>query len=169
MVPWICFRLRMQGDMGFKTHYFSSKPDDPAPLSASTSRRVRFEEVDALGMVWHGRYPSYLEDGRIAFGDGYGLTYQSFRKNSVIAPVVQMHLDYLTPLRFDDIIEIETTLYWSEALRLNFVYRISGPEGQLVARGYTVQLFTDPGGELLIVAPSWLQEFRQKWQDGGFV
>ena len=55
--------------MGYQKVYFKRNPQDPAPLVVGIDRRVRFEEVDALGMVWHGRYPSYFEDGRIAFGD----------------------------------------------------------------------------------------------------
>ena len=49
------------------SNYFPEEGDMPKPLVAEVKRRVRFEEIDLLGMVWHGRYPSYFEDGRIAF------------------------------------------------------------------------------------------------------
>jgi len=52
--------------------YFPSTPDAPPPLVAQVNRKVRFEEVDTLGIVWHGRYPSYIEDGRTAFGEKFG-------------------------------------------------------------------------------------------------
>ena len=38
----------------------------PLPLTCTVPREVRFEEVDALNVVWHGRYPSYFEDARVA-------------------------------------------------------------------------------------------------------
>jgi len=152
--------------MGFQKQYFPEHAGAPAPLVAETSRRVRFEEVDLLGMVWHGRYPSFLEEGRTAAGDKFGCTYQSFTDNQVMAPLVQMHLDYLTPLRFDEIMRIETTMHWSEAMRLNYSYRIFGPEEKLVTRGYTVQLITNFSGDLLLTPPDWLQEFKDKWQQG---
>lgn len=136
------------------------------PLVATTQRRVRFEEIDVLGMVWHGRYASYFEDGRIAFGDTFGLTYQAFMEHKTVAPVVQMHLDYKLPLRFDDIITIETSLFWSDSVRLNFSYAISTKKGDIAASGYTVQLLTEPDGAIMLVAPDWLEAFKEKWREG---
>jgi acyl-CoA thioester hydrolase len=152
--------------MGFSRHYFPSRLGAPPPLTATVSRRVRFEEVDLLGIVWHGRYASFIEDGRIAFGDRYGLSYQQFIQHAVAAPIVQMHLDYQAPLRFDETMDIEINLHWNEALRLDFSYRIRGPAGRAVARGYTVQLLTDPEGNLLLIPPAWIQEFRHEWRQG---
>ena len=36
---------------------------------------VRFNEADPLGIVWHGHYIRYFEDGREDFGKKYGLAY----------------------------------------------------------------------------------------------
>lgn len=150
--------------MGFAKEYFAQEDSAPAPLIAVSERRVRFEEVDVLGMVWHGRFPSYLEDGRIAFGDKYGLNYHSFQENNTVAPVVQMHLDYKVPIRFDEILRIKTLLHWTQAARLNFSYMIYNGHGDLAASGYTVQLFTDQEGTILLYAPEWIQDFQSKWQ-----
>ena len=152
--------------MGFAKQYFRRQESDPAPLIAEAKRRVRFEDIDALGMVWHGRFPSYLEDGRIAFGDKYGLSYHTFRENNTVAPVVQMHLDYKHPLRFDENIIIESALHWADAARLNYSYAIYNQDGMLAASGYTVQLMTEPDGTVLLVAPDWLNDFKRKWRDG---
>ena len=38
------------------------------PLTASKEFDVRFSEVDAMNVVWHGAYPLYFEDAREAFG-----------------------------------------------------------------------------------------------------
>lgn len=152
--------------MGFPRSYFERQTGDPAPLIVSCERRVRFEEIDVLGMVWHGRYASYFEDGRIAFGDSYGLSYQSFSENKTMAPVVQLHLDFKLPLRFDEKITIETSLFWSDSVRLNFAYSIMSQAGHLAASGYTVQLLTDPAGAVLLVAPDWLETFKIKWREG---
>jgi len=130
-----------------------------------TTRRVRFEEVDALGIVWHGRYSSYLEDGRIAFGDRFHLGYLDMKRESVAAPIVQLHLDFFAPLYFDQTFEIETVLHWSESLRFNFSYRIFLGE-KILAAGYTVQLLTDLSGNLLFIPPQFIADFRQRWQQG---
>ena len=47
----------------------------PTTLTASVIIRVRFNETDPLGIVWHGNYIKYFEEGREAFGRKYGLSY----------------------------------------------------------------------------------------------
>ncbi len=152
--------------MGSKKKYFDVEKDAPPPLVVRTERRVRFEEVDVLGMVWHGRYPSYFEDGRIAFGDKYGMSYQKFIEEKTVAPVVQMHFDYKQPLRFDETFVIETALHWAEAARLNFTYKLFNSKSELVASGYSVQLFTNSDGEMLLFTPQWLKDFQRNWKEG---
>ena len=36
----------------------------PTPLSETVQLRVRFSETDPLGIVWHGNYIKYFEEGR---------------------------------------------------------------------------------------------------------
>ena len=119
-------------------------------------------------MVWHGRYPSYFEDGRIAFGDRFGLSYSSFVSHRIMAPIAQMHFDFKTPLRFDETVTIETRLHWNESMRLDFSYIIRNAALQTAATGFTVQLLTELDGTVLFAPPAWIIEFREKWQTGFF-
>lgn len=146
--------------------YFNHSEGTPLPLAATAERRVRFEEVDSIGMVWHGRYPSFFEDGRIAFGDRYGLSYSTFAEHKIMAPIAQMHFDFLSPLRFDERVTIKTMLHWNEAMRLDFTYEIFNSTGQKAATGYTVQLLMEPCGTVLLAPPNWITDFRQKWISG---
>jgi len=146
--------------------YFNPVEGAPTPLAAYIDRRVRFEEVDSIGMVWHGRYPSYFEDGRIAFGDEYGLAYSTFVEHQVMAPIAQMHFDFKSPLRFDETVTIETRLHWNESMRLDFSYIIRNKSGVTAATGYTVQLLMEPNGSVLFAPPHWILEFREKWLSG---
>jgi acyl-CoA thioester hydrolase len=153
--------------MGFAKVYFAAGPADPAGLSVTTERRVRFEEVDMLGIVWHGHYVSFLDAGRVAFGDRFpDLGYARMKEEMVAAPIVQLHIDYQAPLVFDEIMRIETTLHWTAALKLNFSYRITRADGRLAVKAYTVQLFTDIKGTMLLLPPLWIAEFRHQWQAG---
>lgn len=154
--------------MGFTKSYFTAGPTDPAALMVETERRVRFEEVDMLGIVWHGHYVSFLDDGRVALGDRFpALGYARMKDEGLATPIVQMHIDYQAPLIFGDVMRIETTLHWTDALKLNFSYKISRADGRLAIRAYTVQLFTDLKGAVLLIPPAWVAEFRAQWQAGG--
>ncbi len=154
--------------MGFPKTYFERNENDPQPLVAKVSRRVRFEEVDMLHIVWHGHYVSFLDDGREAFGDRYGLSYSALKEAQVAAPIVQLKLDYHAPLKYGETMEIETIAHWTDSLRLNFEYRITGPEERLVLRGSTVQLFMEPTGTMLLTEPEIIRDFRQSWKNGEF-
>jgi len=146
--------------------YFEPEAGAPEPLRACCERRVRFEEVDPLRIAWHGRYVSYFEDGRVAFGHKYGLSYAEFMERKVAAPIVQLHLDYLTPLEFDELFTIEASLHWSEAMRLNFSFAIRKEDSKLAATGYSVQMLTDLRGNVLFFPPEWVLGFREKWRSG---
>jgi len=145
---------------------FSPQPEGPPPAEATVERRVRFEEVDPLGIVWHGRYPSYLEDGRTAFGDRFQLGYLDLHRNGCLAPLVQMQIDYFHSLEFDEEFTIHTRLHWSEAVRLNFEYRLTNKQGDLVATASTVQVLMDFDRQLILVWPAFLEDFFERWRAG---
>ncbi|MEW5910281.1 MAG: acyl-CoA thioesterase, partial [Thermodesulfobacteriota bacterium] len=90
--------------------YFSASDDQIPPLRHSVTRKVRFEEVDALGIVWHGRYASYFEDARAALGDRFGIGYLDFYTKGIFAPIKKMHIDYHIPLHFTEPFSIEAIL-----------------------------------------------------------
>ncbi len=149
-----------------RRRYFENIAGAPEPLCVETTRRVRFEEVDSIGMVWHGRYPSFFEDGRIAFGDTFGLAYSTYVTHRVMAPIVQMHFDFKAPLRFDETVRIQTRLHWNEAMRLDFSYAIYDSKDTTAATGYTVQLLTEPDGTVIYAAPDWIIQFKEQWCSG---
>jgi len=146
--------------------YFKIREGQPAPLSIRIEQRVRFEEVDSLGIVWHGRYASYFEDARVAFGQKYGIGYMDFHTNEVVAPIKQMHFDYHRPLRFAEKMTIEAILHWSEATRMNFEFIIRTGNGELSTTGYTVQMMLDFDENILVVLPPFYEAFLNKWQAG---
>lgn len=139
--------------------YFSTAPGDPAPLRQTVQRRVRFEEVDPLGIVWHGRYPSYLEDARVAVCETFGIGYMDLYAAGVLAPIKKMHLDYHRPLRFGQVCSIEGALHFTEAARINYSCSIRDEAERLCTTGYTVQLMLDADEVLQMVPPRSIWNF----------
>jgi acyl-CoA thioester hydrolase len=146
--------------------YFRTHAGDPPPLRRTVERVVRFEEVDALGIVWHGRYPSYFEDGRVLLGERFGIGYLDFYRAGILAPIKQLQIDYQKPLRFGDPFTIEATLYWSEAARLNHAFILRNAAGEVTTSGSSVQLLLDKEERLLLLAPPFFENFRQRWLAG---
>jgi acyl-CoA thioester hydrolase len=126
---------------------------------------VRFNEADPLGVVWHGHYLRYFEDGREAFGKEYGVSYLDFYKNGLAVPVVSVHCDYKKPLRYGDSVIVETIFKPSPAAKLHFEYKMVEPISKnLVAVGSSVQVFVDAKTfALQLTVPDFFEKWKIKW------
>ena len=140
----------------------------PAPLRIEMSRQVRFEEVDPLGIVWHGRYPGFFEDARVALGDRYGIGYMDFYRNGVAAPIRKLHIDYFRPLRFQETFTIEGVIHWTEATRLNMEFILRNDAREVTTTGYSVQMMLDADRNFLLVPPPFYRDFMERWRKGEF-
>ena len=150
-----------------KKEYFEQFPGEPAPLSVTVSHRVRFSEVDAMAIVWHGRYLEFFEKAHTELMRRAGLEYPAYRERNLAAPVVQSHVDYFRPLRLDEVIAIEARLFWCEGARLNVAYRITGADGATAASGFTVQMFVDGATRApCMVEPDLIAEVKERWRKG---
>jgi len=95
-----------------------------------------------LGVVWHGNYIRYFEDGREAFGKQYGLGYMDVYSAGYIVPIVNVQCDYKRFLRYEDTVVVETTYIPTESAKINFQYRLLNPQtGELVVKGSSMQVF----------------------------
>ena len=136
-----------------------------AALSVSTQIRVRFSEVDSMSVVWHGNYARYLEDGREAFGKRYeGIGYMDIYNSGHTAPVVDMHIQYLRPLTVGETATVETRYIDTKAAKLCFEYIIRrDSDGEIAVRATTMQVFLDRNGELCLVLPGFVEEWKKRW------
>ena len=132
-------------------------------LTHTTEVTVRFNEADPLGIVWHGHYLRYFEDGREAFGRVHGISYLDCFHNGFAVPVVSVQCDYTRPLRYGDTVLVETTYVNSAAAKLNFKYRIIDVKsGKTAATGSSVQVFVDAKSfELQLAVPPFVEAWKK--------
>jgi acyl-CoA thioester hydrolase len=133
-------------------------------LSSSTEVLVRFNEADPLGIVWHGHYIRYFEDGREAFGNMHDLGYLEVYKLGFVIPVVSVQCDFKRSLRYGDRVIVETRFMPTEAAKLKFTYRLfNAVSGELVATGSSVQVFLSKEDSVLQLAnPPFFEEWKKK-------
>jgi acyl-CoA thioester hydrolase len=133
-------------------------------LKHTTEVDVRFNEVDSLGIVWHGHYVRYFEDGREAFGKAYDIDYLTFYKNKFVVPIVNVNCDYKRFLRYGDRVSIETEYIPCDAAKINFNYRLSNTaNGELIVTGSTVQVFLSSDTlALQLTNPAFFEEWKRK-------
>jgi acyl-CoA thioester hydrolase len=133
-------------------------------LSSRTEIQVRFNEADPLGIVWHGHYIRYFEDGREAFGNMHDLGYLEVYKLGYVSPVVSVQCDFKRSLRYGDKLIVETRYIPTEAAKLKFTYRLfNAATGELVATGSSVQVFLSKEDSVLQLAnPPFFEDWKKK-------
>lgn len=133
-------------------------------LSSKTEVLVRFNEADPLGIVWHGHYIRYFEDGREAFGNMHELGYLEVYKLGYVIPVVSVQCDYKRSLRYGDRVIVETKFIPTEAAKLKFTYRLfNAATNELVATGSSVQVFLSKEDSVLQLSnPPFFEEWKKK-------
>ncbi|MCK4562570.1 MAG: acyl-CoA thioesterase [Flavobacteriaceae bacterium] len=131
-------------------------------LKEITNIRVRFNETDSLGIVWHGNYITYFEDGREDFGKKHGISYLDAKENGFATPIVESICKHKLPLKYGDIATIETTYVDTPANKMIFTYIIFNPKGEVVCTGKTIQVFIDEKGVLVLNVPDFIMAWKKK-------
>jgi acyl-CoA thioester hydrolase len=102
--------------------------------------RVRFGETDLMGIVHHANYAVYMEVARVEWLRRRGMTYADWAARGLHLPVVDLSLRYRAPARFDDELDIETTLSELRAVTVRFNYRILRAADQILCAEGTTRL-----------------------------
>jgi acyl-CoA thioester hydrolase len=136
--------------------------NEATALTVSQDIRVRFNETDPLGIVWHGYYITYFEDGREAFGRKHGISYLDVFESGYTTPIVKSTCEHKLSLRYGDVARIETTIVDTPAAKMIFRYTIYDANNEIACTGETVQVFLDPKGELQLTNPSFFEAWKRK-------
>jgi acyl-CoA thioester hydrolase len=134
-------------------------------LTNTIELEIKFSDVDMLGVVWHGNYVRYFEDGREAFGKEFGFGYMDVYDQGYIVPIVNINCDYKRFLRYQDHVVIETTYSPCDSAKINFGYRLFNPKtNELIVKGTTTQVFVHRDKfDLQLTNPDFFIEWKQKY------
>jgi len=78
--------------------------------TSQTQIRIHYALTDQMGVVYHGHYAQFYEIGRTESIRELGFTYKDIEAMGIIMPVVDIHLKFLHPAKYDDLITVKTTL-----------------------------------------------------------
>ena len=120
--------------------------------------RVRYGETDKMGIVYYGNYATYLEQGRTEWLRDIGFSYKWMEDNGVHLPVIELHVKYRAPAKYDDVLIVTTTLKKIPTYQIEFSYEIHNQEGQLLITGETSLVFVNSITNKLQKVPTYLLE-----------
>jgi acyl-CoA thioester hydrolase len=123
-------------------------------ISAETTVKVQFYDLDPMQVVWHGNYVRFLEQARCALLDKIGYNYAQMDQSGYVWPIVDMRLKYVRPARFGQELRLVATLREYEN-RLRIDYRVlDADSGETLTKAETVQVAViAKTGELCLESP----------------
>ena len=130
-----------------------------APRPFRVEFDVRFPEVDAYRVVWHGHYVLYCEIARNALCAAAGLTPAEALERGYRVPITKLEVNVRRPARLDDRLEVSCPLRPPETAKLEMDYEVRRlPDRLLLATGFTQQVILSPKDELLLTFPRLVKE-----------
>jgi acyl-CoA thioester hydrolase len=132
-------------------------------LSSEIEIDIRFSETDAMGVVWHGNYLKFFEDGREHFGKTYGLEYLTIYDSGYFTPIVKSEIDHKAPVYYGQAIKVITRYIASKSAKIMFEYEVvNTTTNELAATGKTMQVFLDKESRTLeLLTPN----FYRRWKE----
>lgn len=101
---------------------------------------MRYPETDRMGVAHHAHYLVWFELGRTELMREAGCPYGTLEDvDGVFFPVIEAGAEYLSPARYDEVIDIETRLTRAEGVRVRFDYALrNAADSRVLSRGFTV-------------------------------
>jgi acyl-CoA thioester hydrolase len=124
-------------------------------FSFSTPVKVRFAETDAQGIAHNSNYFVWFEVARVEHLERIAGGYQRLRDAGVEALVLETHIRYLKPARFDDRLLVHARCVDVKGARFRYEYAIERA-GDLIADGWTAHATVDSATFRPTRVPGWL-------------
>lgn len=125
------------------------------PVTHDFPIRVRYEETDQGGVLYHGNYFTYFEVGRTELLRSYGYSYRKMEEDGTFAVVVKAGCSYHKPARYDDLLTIRTTLVRVTRVKIEYEHLVLR-DNELLATGNITLAFVDRNGTIQRT-PDWMK------------
>jgi acyl-CoA thioester hydrolase len=110
--------------------------------------RVRYAETDKMGITYHANYFVWFEEARIHLLDDLGVKYTELEADGYFLPVVECQARFFSPVLFDDVVRVVTTLEETVRAKFRIDYEVWVGERK-VTTGYTCHAFMDADGRVM--------------------
>lgn len=129
-------------------------------LSHTTEIRVRYADTDQMQFVYNGKYLEYFEVGRTEMLRSSGIAYTELERAGYQLPLLESHVKYKIPARYDDILLIKAYVEEFPSFRINIKYSITRKDSEEeIAEGFTKHVFINKESKKAVRPP---KEFLEK-------
>jgi acyl-CoA thioester hydrolase len=96
-----------------------------------------------MGYVYHGNYAKYIHISRTSLLRKIGINDKILESQNIIMPVIEMSINYIKPVFYDDLIKIRTTLSEISGIKLHFQHLVYNPKNELINKATSTLVFVD--------------------------
>lgn len=112
-------------------------------ISSINKIRVRYDEVDKMGFVYHGNYAKYIHISRTNLLRKMGICDKTLESQNILMPVIELSIRYIKPVYYDDLIKIKTTFKELSGIRLKFDHMVYNPTNEIINKAKSTLVFVD--------------------------
>jgi len=106
--------------------------------------RVRYDEIDGMGVIHHPNFLIYFEIGRTEFMREMGVHYADLERRGFLLVVTAATARYHANVRYDDEIVVKTSVAELGRATIRFAYRVEDAAGRLLCEGSTEHCCVGP-------------------------
>ena len=100
----------------------------PADTRDMTDEGFALWYQDQMGCVHHSNYIRWMEEARVNLMEQMGCGYKSMEASGIMSPVLEVHCQYRSMVRFDDHVKIHVWVKEYNAIRMTLsLIHISEP------------------------------------------
>ncbi|MBS3733536.1 MAG: acyl-CoA thioesterase [Phycisphaerae bacterium] len=117
--------------------------------------RVRYAEVDRMGVLHHSRYWVYFEMGRTELLRRRNVVYADLEREGVFFVVAKCAAKFLAPARYDEVLMLTTRVVRTGRARIDHAYELKrAGDGVLLATAETTLACVDGDGRVRALPPA---------------
>ncbi|MBP5284576.1 MAG: YbgC/FadM family acyl-CoA thioesterase [Kiritimatiellae bacterium] len=111
-------------------------------MKISMEYRVPYADTDQMGVVYYGNYLTLFERARNELMRSIGYTYRECEAEGWMLPVVHAEVDYSSPARYDDLLEVTAYVRSRKGVRIEIACEVRRKgEERILASGFTRHCF----------------------------
>lgn len=123
-------------------------------MSHSMILRVYYEDTDLAGIVYYANYLKFIERGRSEWLRALGIDQAALKRQAgLVFAVRRIEADYLQPARFDDLVQVATSLDMLSAARIVMDQTVTRDGEVLFAARVTIACLDARGRPTRLPAP----------------
>lgn len=108
-----------------------------------------------MGVVHHSNYVNYFELARTEMMRDAGVSYREMEEQGVMLPVREVHINYIAPAYYDDLLTIRITIAERPGVKLVFDHEVFNEKGELLTTARVVLVFVHADSRRPCRAPEW--------------